>query len=66
MTHKASALKFVILLGLVSLCADATYEGGRSVAGAYLGALGASGAIVGLVAGSGELIGGSHCGYGSP
>jgi MFS family permease len=57
MTHKASALKFVILLGLVSLCADATYEGGRSVAGAYLGALGASGAIVGLVAGSGELIG---------
>jgi MFS family permease len=57
MTTKSSALRFVVLLGIVSLCADATYEGGRSVAGAYLNVLGASGAIVGLVAGAGELIG---------
>ncbi len=54
---KKSALHFVILIGIVSLCADATYEGGRSIAGAYLGFLGASGTIVGLVAGTGELIG---------
>jgi MFS family permease len=57
MSTSSNALKFVILLGIVSLCADATYEGGRSIAGAYLNVLGASGAIVGLVAGAGELIG---------
>jgi len=57
MRTSSNALKFVILLGIVSLCADATYEGGRSIAGAYLSVLGASGAIVGLVAGAGELIG---------
>ncbi|BAZ05040.1 MFS transporter [Calothrix sp. NIES-3974] len=52
-----SALKFVVILGIVSLCADATYEGARSITGAYLGVLGASGFVVGLVAGLGELIG---------
>jgi hypothetical protein len=57
MNYKQSALWFVILLGVVSLCADATYEGSRSITGAYLGSLGASGTIVGLVAGLGELIG---------
>lgn len=54
---KGSALKFVILLGVVSLCADATYEGARSLTGVYLGVLGASGTVVGLVAGLGEFIG---------
>ncbi|MEH1791854.1 MFS transporter [Nostoc sp.] len=57
MPQKAAALKFVILLGFVSLCADATYEGARSITGAYLQVLGASGTVVGLVAGFGELIG---------
>ncbi|MBF2097173.1 MAG: MFS transporter [Gloeomargaritaceae cyanobacterium C42_A2020_066] len=52
-----TALRFVMWLGIVSLCADATYEGARSITGAYLGVLGASGAVVGLVAGLGELIG---------
>ncbi|MGQ9864674.1 MAG: MFS transporter [Pseudanabaenaceae cyanobacterium] len=52
-----AALRFVVLLGVVSLCADATYEGARSITGAYLGVLGASGTVVGLVAGFGELIG---------
>jgi MFS family permease len=56
-TKSASALKFVILLGFVSLCADATHEGARSITGAYLGFLGASATVVGLVAGLGELIG---------
>ncbi len=57
MKTRTNALKFVILLGIVSLCADATYEGGRSIAGVYLGVLGASGAVVGFVAGAGESIG---------
>ncbi|WP_448604706.1 MFS transporter [Thermoleptolyngbya sp.] len=57
MGMKNSALWFVICLGIVSLCADATYEGARSITGAYLGSLGASGAVVGWVAGLGELIG---------
>jgi len=51
-----AALKFVVLLGFVSLCADATYEGARSLTGAYLGVLGASGTTVGWVAGLGELV----------
>ncbi len=57
MIQENAALKFVILLGIVSLCADATYEGARSITGAFLGVLGASGTVVGLVAGLGELIG---------
>ncbi|OKH52446.1 MFS transporter [Calothrix sp. HK-06] len=57
MQQKGAALKFVILIGFVSLCADATYEGARSITGAYLQVLGASGTVVGLVAGFGELIG---------
>jgi MFS family permease len=57
MPEKTAALRFVILLGFVSLCADATYEGARSITGAYLQVLGASGTVVGLVAGFGELIG---------
>ncbi len=52
-----NALYFVILIGIVSLCADATYEGGRSIAGAYLGFLGANATIVGMVSGVGELVG---------
>ena len=54
---KGTALRFVILLGVVSLFADMTYEGARSVTGPYLAILGASGTIVGIVAGFGELIG---------
>ena len=52
-----AALRFVVLLGIVSLFADMTYEGARSITGPYLGTLGASGLVVGLVAGLGELIG---------
>lgn len=54
---KNNALKFIILLGLVSLLADMTYEGARSITGPYLGLLGASAATVGFVAGFGELVG---------
>jgi len=51
------ALTFVLLLGLVSLFADMTYEGARSAAGPYLALLGASATAVGFIAGFGELIG---------
>jgi MFS family permease len=51
------AVRFVVLLGFVSLFADMTYEGARSVGGPYLGKLGASAFIVSLVAGLGEFIG---------
>ena len=37
------ALKFIVLLGIVSLLADITYEGARSAAGPFLAMLGASG-----------------------
>lgn len=56
-TSKKSAFRFIILLGVVSLFADMTYEGARSITGQYLAVLGASGAAVGIVAGFGELIG---------
>ena len=50
-------MSFVVLMGMVSLLADACYEGARSAIGPYLGALGASATAVGVVAGSGELVG---------
>lgn len=54
---KRTAIQFIILLGIVSLFADMTYEGARSITGQYLALLEASGAVVGVVAGLGELIG---------
>ncbi len=57
MISQNTAIKFVVLLGVVSLFADMTYEGARSISGQYLAILGASGTIVGIVAGLGELIG---------
>jgi len=54
---KSAAIRFVVLLGLVSLFADVTYEGARSITGPFLAVLGAGGAAVGVVAGFGELLG---------
>ena len=54
---KKTALHFVVLIGIVSLFADMTYEGARSITGPYLATLGANAAIVGFVAGLGELLG---------
>ncbi len=54
---KKTALKFVILLSVVSLFADMTYEGARSITGPYLAILGANAAVVGFVAGFGEFVG---------
>ncbi len=51
------AVIFILMLGVVSLLADVTYEGARSITGPYLALLGAGAGIVGVVAGAGELIG---------
>ncbi|MDE2492360.1 MAG: MFS transporter [Alphaproteobacteria bacterium] len=52
-----SALAFVVSFGIVSLFADAAYEGMRGISGPFLATLGASGFAVGLIAGFGELFG---------
>ena len=52
-----AALKFVLMVGVMSFFADFTYEGSRSIIGPYLATLQASGAIVGIVSGVGELLG---------
>lgn len=51
------AFGFVLIIGIVNLFADFTYEGARSVNGAFLSSLGASAVAVGFIAGFGELIG---------
>jgi MFS family permease len=51
------ALRFVLMIGVVSFFADFTYEGSRSITGPFLQTLGATGAIVGIIAGLGELLG---------
>lgn len=55
--NKKSAMFFIILMGVISLLADATYESARSLAGPYLNILGASAVVVGFAAGAGELFG---------
>jgi MFS family permease len=47
----------VVFLGVVSLLADMTYQGGRSITGPFLALLGASATVVGVFAGLGELLG---------
>jgi predicted MFS family arabinose efflux permease len=54
---RESAIRFIVTLGTISLLADVTYEGARSINGPFLGTLGASAAVVGIVSGAGELIG---------
>jgi MFS family permease len=55
--RRSRAIRFVVLVGIVSLFADLTYEGSRSITGPYLAVLGASATAVGVVAGGGELLG---------
>lgn len=56
-SKRSAALTFIVLMGGVSLLADLTYEGARSITGPFLAVLGASGAVVGVVAGVGEFVG---------
>jgi len=51
------AVAFIILLGMISLFADMTYEGARSITGPYLGVLGVTATTIGVVSGLGELVG---------
>jgi hypothetical protein len=57
LVHRRAAIRFIVLIGFVSLFGDMTYESARSLVGPYLGTLGASATVVGVVAGFGELIG---------
>jgi MFS family permease len=54
---KSRALRFVLLIGVMSFFADFTYEGSRSITGPYLALLGASAVVVAIVTGFGELLG---------
>jgi len=49
-------MRFIVCLGIVSMFADITYEGARSVLGPFLNNLGASATQVGLIAGIGEML----------
>jgi MFS family permease len=51
------AFRFVLIMGVVNLFADTTYEGGASINGPYLGTLGAGAAAISIIAGLGEFLG---------
>jgi len=53
----SAAFRFVLIMGLVNLFGDVTYEGGAAINGQFLGALGASAATISIVAGLGEFLG---------
>lgn len=52
-----AAFQFVIMIGIVNLFGDITYEGGAVINGQFLGMLGASGALISIIAGVGEFFG---------
>lgn len=54
---KSRALRFVLLIGVMSFFADFTYEASRGIVGPYLALLGASAALVAFITGFGELLG---------
>lgn len=51
------AYRFILMMGLVNLFADTTYEGGASLNGPFLATLGASAAATSIIAGLGEFLG---------
>src|ERR1700704_2590896 len=53
----SNALTFVLMMGVVNLFADMTYEGASSINGPFLGSLGASAAAIGVIVGVGEFLG---------
>ncbi len=54
---KKASYQFIVMMGVVSLFGDMTYEGARSITGPFLAVLGASAGVVGFVTGVGEFIG---------
>jgi MFS family permease len=57
MASASPALKFVLMVGIMSFFADFTYEGSRSIAGPYLGLLGAGAFTISVISGAGEFLG---------
>lgn len=57
MLTRSRAFTFVLILGIVNLFADTTYEGASSINGPFLGMLGASAAAIGVISGLGEFLG---------
>jgi MFS family permease len=55
--NASPALKFVLMVGIMSFFADFTYEGSRSITGPYLGLLGAGAFTISVVSGAGEFLG---------
>ncbi|HEY7261648.1 MAG TPA: MFS transporter [Trebonia sp.] len=55
--NASPALKFVLMVGIMSFFADFTYEGSRSITGPYLGLLGASAFTISVISGAGEFLG---------
>lgn len=56
-TMAKQAMRFVLLIGVLSLFSDFAHEGARSILGPYLAVFGASAFIVGVVTGFGEFMG---------
>jgi hypothetical protein len=54
---RSTVLAFVLLLGVVNLFADLTYEGGRSVLRPFLAHLGAGAALISMISGAGQFFG---------
>jgi MFS family permease len=53
----SAAFRFVLVMGIVNLFGDMTYEGGASINGQFMASLGASAATISIVAGAGECLG---------
>ena len=51
-----TAIRFILVFGIVSALMDMVYEGARSVTGPFLGVLGASALLVSVVTGAGEAV----------
>ncbi|MGE0578850.1 MFS transporter [Reyranella sp.] len=51
------AFTFVLIMGVVNLFSDMTYEGGAAMNGQYMATLGASAAVISITAGAGEFLG---------
>jgi MFS family permease len=51
------AFTFVLVMGLVNLFGDITYEGGAGINGPFMASLGASAAAISITAGAGEFLG---------
>ena len=54
--ERRHALRFIVFMGVVSLFADMTYEGARSIVGPFLQNLGANATEVGIIVGFGEMV----------